>query len=342
MPNPLPSERAVRARLAALLLAALLLAAAPALWACSGPETRVDPETQLQLHRELALRWYQMGELDRAEDQAVKGLALEPGDRQFRLLIGWIRQRRGGVEDVLVAEQMFRELAEEGDYRASLGLAGALERKGLSFEEASAGVASGERTTSAPDPAARAAELHQEALSTWRESIEAYEQTLAQSPDNARALSGLQRVYSQLGEYEQSLLASEQHRTVVGRELEFHRRQLQVPALNADEEAALRRNVEKEEAALVANDLHAVPMLLALRRPEEALARAAEVVELEPDNASAHALRAQALVDLERWAEAEESLDRFLANSTGLEFDHPDIQKAYALRKQCVLARAQP
>lgn len=314
-------------RRSALLLCALV--AALCCVACkSDPETGIDPEIQIQIYREAALRWYSMDELDRAEDQVVKALDIEPDDEQMQLMLGWIRLRRGRVEDVLIAERVFQEITRTTeDYRAFLGLGGTNERLGLSYLEAS----------EAAETDGKAEELEAKAHVHMRSSIDAYEQTLALSPGNARALSGLQRVYSQLERYEKSLEYSESARIVVESEREFHRNQLDVPDLTAAEEDRLRKVVEEDEKALIANHMHAIQMMLKLARTAEALERTDEVLAMNPDNGSAWAMRAQALAKLERYEEAVESVDEFLALSADLDFGHPDVQRAFELRRECEL-----
>ncbi len=316
---------------AVLALATLLVALGPA--ACGGPETRIDTEVQLQIHRESALRWYQMNELDRAEGQATKALELVPDDKQMKLMLGWIRLRRGRPEDVLIAERVFRDLATGDDYRAHLGLAAALERKGVSYRGA------GERATR-PE---RARELAEEARIAFEGSVAAYERTLELSRGNARALSGLQGVYSHLHAYDRALAYSERHAEVVERQRQFHRRQLaESPDLSVGAEDRLRKLLEQDEAALVANYLHAAPMLLELDRHADAAARLDDVVAMRPDEATAWALRAQALYALERWGEALECVNAFLELSAELEFDHPDIQQALRIRRRCEAQLAMP
>lgn len=312
----------------------LLLALFAVLSGCSsGPETKIDEKTQVELYRELALRWYQMDELDRAEDQVTKGLALVPDDEQFQLMLGWIRQRKGTRDDILVAERVFRKLMPSDDYRVVLGLASSLERKGLFFWEAADRVESGEQA--APDPQHDAQTLRQTAEDIWRESLDRYHETLQLAPDNARAMSGLQRVYSQLGDYEKSLQWAARNREVVRGEIEFRRRQLHNADLGPREEETLRDNLKKDEDALIANNLHAVPMLRDLGRDDEALALLDEIARIDPERAEVYGLRAQIYHDRGMWVDAKKNVDQFLLLSTDLGYDHPDVQRAYALRTEC-------
>lgn len=307
------NTRTARVRIALALLATL---------ACSS-----DSEARLELARELALRWYQMNQLDRAEEQVVKALDIDPEDPQMRLLRGWIRQQRGTRDDILIAEQIFRDL-DTTDYRARLGLAAALERKGVLYLEASEGAVQTET-------AERAGELRERASAAWLESAQHYEDTLALSPGNARALVGLQRVYTHLGDVSRSLEYAARHREVVLTELEFNRELLSTQETSALEEKNLRQAIRANEDALIANTLLAAPQHMRLDQDEQALAILNLTIEVDPKLAQAHSLRAQALERLGRPRDALDSIERFLELSTELDYDHPDIQTAYRLKSEC-------
>ena len=283
-------------------------------------------ENQLELNRELALRWYQMNELDRSEEQVVKALDIEPEDPQMLLLRAWIRQRRGTRDDILIAEQIFRDL-DPSDYRVLLGLASSLERKGLLYFEAAEGAAQAETEE-------RAGELRAKASDAWRESLQQYQETLQLSAGNARALSGLQRVYSQLADYDRSLEYAAQHREVVETELEFNQ-ELLTDEISAIEERSLREAIRTNENALLANVMHAAPLYLRQGRVDKALIVLNRAIELDPKLAAAYSLRAQVLSELGRHRDALGSVDRFLELSTELDYDHPDIQRAYRLKSAC-------
>jgi len=283
-----------------------------------------NSEAQLELNRELALRWYQMDELDRAEKQVVKALEIEPEDPQMLLLRAWIRQRRGTRDDILIAEQIFRGL-DPTDYRVRLGLATALERKGQFYFEASEGAAQTET-------AERAGELRAKATDAWTESIANYQATLELSAGNARALLGLQRVYALLKDYERSLEYATRHREVVLTELTFNRGLLDDGEVSALEEQSLREAIRSNEDALLANALLAAPLHLEFGEFEQALDVLNLAIELDPKLDKAYSLRAQVLAKLGRPRDALDSIDRFLKLSTDLSFDHPDIRRAYRLR----------
>ncbi len=298
-----------------------------------GPQ-EADPVQKLAMHREFALRYYDQGELARAEQQVDKGLEIEPQDPQLLLMKGWIRQRRGTAQDIFVAERIFRELAPGGDYRADLGLAEALERKGVLFDEASDAVASGERITESPDPAARAEELEAQAVACWQESEGLYQKVLGKKPGEFQALNGLQRVLALQGRYEESLSWA---RTLLEQselEMEFWRTQLRRPDLSANEEQRLRSLLEGSSRLQVETRLSAATLLVALGRPADALLQLDGALELEPERSEIHSRRAQLLQELGRYREAAASIQEFLRLSE-LPFEHPDVRRAYALLSEC-------
>jgi tetratricopeptide (TPR) repeat protein len=311
--------------LAALLLTAPLFAAA-----CNSGPDQMDPEQRLAMHREFALRYYDEGDLDRAEGQVDKGLEVEPKDEKLRLMKGWIRQRRGSVEDIFIAEKIFRTLVRGKDYRALLGLGEALERKGVLYWESAAAVESGERFTEAADPIARAAELRGNAGKSWAESIDFYERTLKQKPGEIQALNGLQRVHALSGDPAGSLSWSRQLIDQSTAEIAFWRTQLERADLTAAEETRLRELLASSSDLLIQTHVHASTVLVQLDRSEEALAHIDTSIELDPTDSNTHSRRAQLLYALGRTEEAVASMQDFLRLSE-LDFEHPDVVRAIQL-----------
>jgi len=305
---------------------------------CSSTEPgQPDPEQQLQLHREFALRYYDQGDLNRAEQQVDKGLEIESDDSQLLLMKGWIRQRRGTAQDLMIAERIFRDLQGDDDFRVELGLGEALERKGVLYREASEGVASGERFTESPDPQARAVELMQQAEDAWAESVECYQRTLQLKPGEFQAMNGMQRVLALRGDYEGSLRWAEELLAASRSEMDFWRERLRRPDLTAQEEARLRDLLAGSTDLQVATHMTAAVLLMALGRPEEALRHLDGAGFLEPQRAEVHSRRAQLLTSLGRPSEAVLAIQEFL-RYTELPFEHPDVRRAYDLLEQNELA----
>jgi tetratricopeptide (TPR) repeat protein len=315
-----------------LLLAAALLAP---LTACSSNKPSGEEKQQLvDLHTEMALGYYRMGELERAEGQALKGLELAPKDDMLHLVLAWSLQRKGSTQDVLRAEAIFRKLAKKDDYRAVLGLAQALERKGQAFYDAATQIRSGERETDAPDPEARANELASEGTTTWEESLSRYEETLRLHPDDRDALNGLQRVTALLGRYDESLARSEELIMLTSTESAFWEERLLRPDLSADEEQRFLKLLESGRELQLSSYLQQASVLRELGRHEEELERLTLAHELDPDRPDLIGRRAQVLMGLGRYGEALNDIDAFL-KLTPEGYDHPDTRLAYELRLTC-------
>ncbi|HVS20052.1 MAG TPA: tetratricopeptide repeat protein [Planctomycetota bacterium] len=315
-------------------LTALALALLLGLGACSSSGDRPDPERQLQLHREFALRYFDQGELNRAEQQADKGLEVDSDDRQLLLMKAWIRQRRGTTQDIFVAEAIFRDLINGKDYRVELGLAQALERKGVLFREASEAVASGERFTENLDPQERAAQLLEQARTAWNESSQRYQKVLELKPGAFQAFNGLQRVLALEGDDEGSLRWADRLLEDSAAEMVFWRERLRRPDLTASEENRLRKLLQGSIKLQVETHLSAATLLVKNARREEALEHLDTAALLDPRTAEIHSRRAQLLHQLGRNDEAADAIQSYL-RAADLPFEHPDVKRAYALLEAC-------
>ncbi len=332
MPRSLPRFPAIFARVAT---ASWLGLCALGLGACSSEPKGPDPKEQLKMHREFALRYFDQGDLVRAQHQSERGLEIDPKDPTLLLMNGWIRQRRGTPKDILVAEKIFRDLAPKDDYRSHLGLAEALERKGVMFDEASRAVADKSRE---PDGGktreARTKELAEESRAAWRESIENYNAVLKKKPGEFQALNGLQRVHALRGEYETSLNWAEQLLVASQAEIGFWNQQLERPDLSAEEEQRLRGLLGSSGKLLYETHLTASTLLVNLGRDEEALAHLDQALEQSGGAPELYARRGQLLIDLGRHEEAIAELRSFVRTSSE-DYEHPDIKRAWAMIERC-------
>lgn len=324
-----PSSRRSRRPLLASAFAGLAF-----LSACSSTPGEPDPEQQLQMHREFALRYFDQGDLARAEQQVDKGLEIDEDDRQLLLMKGWIRQRRGTAQDLLIAEAVFRELDDDEDFRVELGLGEALERKGVLYREAAEAVRSGERFTESDDPEARADELLRTAADSWSEALQCYADALALKPGEFQAMNGLQRVHALRGEYEESLRWAQDLLAGSKAEMEFWRERLRRPELSATEEDRLRNLLRGSTELQAATHLTAATLLVSLGRKDEAVIHLDGAAVLEPDRAEIQSRRAQLLAELGRPGDAALAVQAFLRH-TQLPFEHPDVQRAYDLLSEC-------
>ena len=307
------------------------------LGACSSGPPELTAEQKARLvdrHTETAQEYLRMGELDRAEGQALKALELDPANTKCKMIRGWTLQKRGRIEDILVAERVFREIVDCGDYRAVLGLAECLERKGLAFHEASDDIASGRRVSEAADPAARAKQLLGERDRAWKESSERYDQVLAPHPEDVDALNGAMRMDALLGREEKSLERGAKLLATIVPSREFWEKQMLRPQLTVEDERLYRERIDHLRDLEIATHLHSSAILHGLSRDADALEHVDAALALDPERAEYYSRRAELEKNLGRPEKAIADIDRFLGRSTQT-YDHPDVKRAYRLRKEC-------
>ncbi len=310
----------------------------PIFVACSSNKHEEDPEKLFELYRETAFYHWQNRDLDSAERQALNALAIHPDDLSCNLYMGYIGLARGTTEDLLSAEARFRGMEQQEDFRTDLGLAEALERLGVIYDESGRAIASGKRTTQAPDPEARVIELETMARDAWTESVNRYGEVLDQKQNEVKAINGLQRVHALRGEYEQSLVWANRLIDLVQIDLTYYQAQLDRPGVTDVDEARLRLRMSNSVDLAERTYLLGASMLRELGRNQTALEYLEEASDLTPGTADTWTRRAQVLMDLERYNEALICLDQYLRLSPE-GFDHPDVQGAYDLRAVCETAQ---
>ncbi len=240
-------------------------------------QKQVEPtkEQKLELYSTTATYLYEDGELERAEEQAVKALTVAPKDRAMRRMIGWIRLRKNGNQDLILAERFFRDLIHDGDANENtkLGLALACERLGKAYDDVSRSLLAGEREPDAGQQRESSArDLAAKAQRYWQESIRICDQILAAGEGNTNAMNALQRVLALTGDYEASLSWSARLLERTGAELASWRQMLQEKDLTEREEALFRKNERGALALETDTHVFAATLLFRLQRYEEALA----------------------------------------------------------------------
>jgi len=299
-------------------------------------EEKKEPtrKEKLEIYTTTATYLYDDGSLTRAQDQAVKALELDPGNKSMRRMIGWIRLRLGKSEDLLIAERFFRDLLREGDENEAtiLGLATTVERLGLGYDQARRRVESGEQR-----PAADYAAL---ATANWTEAAKHYESTLTNGEGSTAAMNGLQRTYALLGRYEESLSWTDRLIERSTAELATWRRLLTGKDLTRREEKLYRDNERIARRLQVETHLFASTLLHSLGSVEGAIEHLNAVVVEDPDLPQAYSLRAQLLAKTGSYDLAISDIDRFLALSDA-PFEEPSIRRAFELRGECQTALAQ-
>ncbi|MEQ1892385.1 MAG: tetratricopeptide repeat protein [Planctomycetota bacterium] len=318
---------------APLLLALLPLAACKHTYQ---KEVEATPEQKLELYTTTATYLYEDGDLDKAQDQAVKALEIDPEHRAMRRMIGWIRVRKDGHEDLILAERFFRDLIEDGDENDNtrLGLAITCERLGKAYDDVARATRAGEREApSDTSPEKHAQGLEKSAQNYWKEGVELCDAILIAGEGNTNAMNALQRLEALRGNYDLSLAWSARLLERTGEELATWRRMLEEKDLTESEERLFRKNAR---AALeLENDTHifAATLLFRLQRYDEGLPHLDAVVAANPELAQAYSLRGQFRARSGEYQGAVEDLDRYLALSEA-PFEHPDVQRAFELRAQ--------
>lgn len=337
-------------RSAPCALRALILAGLAALLpACKNTyQTQVEPsdEQKLELYTTTATYLYEDDSLDRAQEQAVKALEVDPKHRAMRRMIGWIRLRKAGNEDLIVAERFFRDLVKEGDENENtiLGLAITCERLGKAYDDVARALVAGEREPEAGRDRERSAkDLSDKARRYWDEAVRLCDGLLEAGEGNTNAMNALQRVHALRGDYEQSLAWSQRLLERTGAELVSWRRMLQEKDLTDAEEALYRKNERMASDLQTDTHVFATTLLFKLGRYEEALAHLDQLVESSPELAQAYSLRGQMRARVGQYEGAIEDLDRYLALSDA-PYEDPSIRRAFELRADAEkqAARARP
>lgn len=321
-----------RSPLASAVLGTLLMVL---LAAC--PSTGITSEQKTKLvenYLEQANQYYQMGELDRANAQCIKGLELDPANQKLKLVQAWCLQRRGAKSDIAQAEQIFRSLQSGGDFRAVLGLGSALERKGLLYSESAANLRSGKRVTEAADPTKRIEDFEAQAQKAWNESLVQYKKALELQKNDPDCFNGLVRVETLLGHTESAYEWCLKLIEATHADLDFWNQRLTRADISTQDETRFRDLVRQLTKLETAAQLHASELADSLNRDPAALEHLDAALVLDPKHSDIYSRRAQIEKELGKFPEAIKDIERFIALST-LDSNHPDIQRAFHLKKEC-------
>ncbi|MAB80637.1 MAG: hypothetical protein CMJ89_14900 [Planctomycetes bacterium] len=302
-------------------------------------ESRREPsrEQKLDLYTTTATYLYEDGDLERAQQQAVKALEIDPDHRTMRRMIGWIRLRLGSNEDVIYAEDFFNRLIEDGDDSPAtvLGLAIAYERLGNAYDVLGRAI---EADRHMPEKGVEvedsAADKRATAERYWNKAIVLLEGLLRNGEGNTDAMNALQRVYAALERFDESLAWSEKLLERSEAELETWQRMLTSEHLTDEEEEFFRNNQESAHRLRTQTHLFAATLLFKHRRHRDALLHLDAVVAGSPNLPEAYSIRGQLLFRLGEFQRAMDDLDRFLSLSEASN-EHPDILRAFDMRNRC-------
>ncbi len=304
------------------------------------PKELTDKE-KLGLYYERALRYYEMRELDRCQDQAQKGLEIDENNERLLLVLGRCYQTRGTLTDVLFAEQIFRDHPAQDDYRVAQCLAGSLERKGSFFDEAAIAVASGDRFTEAADPQARALELEADAKAAWQESYETYQEALKLYSGSFETLNGLMRTSVYLGHFDESFEWSTKFLGSLTESNSLFNKQLKEHELRGvstvQTEKTLLDNMDME----IQIRLHRSELYFRKDDIPNALVELNEILALDETVSEVYARRGQLLHGLGEYQRSTDALEHYLSLSTE-KFEHPNVRQAFDLleKNKAALAKA--
>ncbi len=303
----------------------------------SGERSLSSEEKQklIEVHTESAQQYLNMGELDRAEGQTEKGLALDPQNKKLKLILGMTLLKRGQSVDLMRAEGVFKALDPDGDYQTSVGLGATLERLAILHRQSATDIRSGKHLTQAADPEQRAREFESRAKTYLQEARTSFERSLQRKPDNIDGLNGLVRTAALLGDEEASLSNAEKLIGILREDRRFWETSLVRPEISSEEEARFRKLARAQSDLEIAARLHAATLAHKLGREQRAIDHLNGVIELKPDLAEAYSRRAEGQMSLGRYREAHADLDSFLRLSAGRKSDDPDIKRAYSLMSEC-------
>ena len=295
-----------------------------------------DEERQraLDIHVESAGAYLSMGDYLRAADQAQRGLELDPDNFKLRLYLGRSLQKTRVLGDVMRAQLIYRDMPRDKDYRVALGLAEVVERLGIEWDNRAKAIRSGERYTESPDPELRASQLEEEALRSWTESIELYQEAYALAPGDPEILNGLVRAHTLLGEFPLALQWGEEVIKHTEIDRKWWNEAIKRPGMTVREEDACRRSLDRIDRLEVAVRLNSYTILAAESSTDLALTHLDRASELDPQDGTIQSRRAELLIELNRHEEALVAIDHYLS-LTEEDFDSEDVRRAFQLKRAC-------
>jgi tetratricopeptide (TPR) repeat protein len=326
------SRVSMRLQASALLLLPLLLPAC-GLLPLSGEKQRA-----FDVHYQNAQYWYDAGDFNRARQQAHRALAIDGGDRELLLLLGWIHLKRGTLEDVYEAERYLDQVAGGGLfrprwYKATLGLGLALRRQGDYLRETAERMEREEiRPASSKDPKEEVARLRRRAEEKYAKAVELLEETVTLDPldPHPLALDNLQQLHALRGEAERSLACGTRFVEQARASRQFWTRKLEEPNLSAEDERVARQRLAENLVREVESRGLAANLLFKNGRFAEAAVELDALLSLDPDRPEEYYNRARCRGELGEKEGAVADLQEFLRR-TSLSYDAPEVRRAYDL-----------
>jgi len=313
-----------------------LLLALPLTGACrSNDPPELTQDQRLGEYLERALRYIELKDYDRALQQTNQALELDPQNERFLLMLAKLHQMRGSLEDLRLALAVYERHPAQDDFRVQLGQGEAHERIGLIEQQSADKIESGESYTDAPDPRQRARELRAEAQADWEASYAAYLRSNELHRGEVPVVNGLVRITTLLRREHESVQWARALLDVLAESTRLRRIELEAPDLSANRERALMAAVRSNTDMTTETHMHIASLYFRLGLYPETADELSRVIEIDPKRADAYSQRAQVLFELGRYEQADDSVQQFLALSSHLPFDHPDIRAAFDLQSRC-------
>ncbi|MCI0589442.1 MAG: tetratricopeptide repeat protein [Planctomycetes bacterium] len=297
-----------------------------------------EKQRAYDVHYQNAQYWYDAGDFNRALQQAHRALAIDDGDRELLLLLGWIHLKRGTLEDVYKAEGYLEQVAGGGLfrrrwYKATLGLGLALRRQGDYLRETAERMERGEiRPASSKDPKEEVARLRGRAEEKYARAVDLLEETVTLDPldPHPLALDNLQQLHALRGETERSLACGTRFVEQARASRQFWTRKLEEPSLSAEDERIARERLAENLVREVESRGLAANLLFKRGRYAEAAVELDALLSLDPDRPEEYYNRARCRGELGEREGAVSDLQEFLRR-TSLSFDAPEVRRAYDL-----------
>lgn len=317
------------------LLAPLL--ALPVLAACSLSQEELD---QIADYRQRAAQYYDVNDLNRAEQQARRGLEIDPENAELRHLLGRTLLKKGDPTSVQLAglelamahdlEPDFRTAYSYGEYHLRhgellLGSALVLEQKRADVDASETDV----RASMQADIDTRRdkAERHLE------DALALIDDALAERPDWVEALQHKASILAHTGRDQESLAAINRLTEVLRRSRHSKNDRLMTEQFSVQEEDFWRDSLIRDIAWEVEARGLAASILMNDERWAEAEEELTEILKLAPARAPEYYNRGLARYRQGKLAAAADDMRRFLGKTT-LPREAPQIERALGILEE--------
>jgi len=307
-------------------LLALLLAGA-----CSSSTGELD---RVEDFRQRATQYYEAGDLLRAEQQARRGLQLDPDHSMLNLILGRTLLRHRDLQSVVKAfPYLQKAYDQEEDYRTGLSLGeGHLRYAEFLIGEAAnleerAGQLGGSEEKDAEEMRTRAAHAREKADQRLKRALSLLEESRDAAPSFTFTLQLLASCYAHLNRWKDSLATLEKLEGILVESRRFKNQQLALRDLPLWQEDRLREELKRdlkmeEDSRGLAATIH-----METKDWEAAEEELGAILKLDPDLDQEYYNRGYCRYQLGKLAPAAEDMLDFL-RKTHLGYDTEEVAKA--------------